>query len=93
MAILTRLNKVAEEFGLLDSCREETENWFSLFDGLLTDVSLAWDGNLMERKGQLDPDAFAAELKRVEMARLGLNDRFHELLEKLSKDIKREKKD
>lgn len=92
MAILTRLNKVAEEFGLSDSCREETENWFSLFDGLLTDVSLAWDGNLMERRGQLDPDAFAAELKRVEMARLGLNDRFHELLEKLSKDIKREKK-
>ena len=40
---------------------------------LKSDVALAWDGNLDERGGHLDPDPYAVEVLRAEQARLRLN--------------------
>lgn len=54
---------------------------------LQTDVALAWDGNLRDRRGQLDPDTYAVETMRVEQARLGLNSRFADTLDRLAKNV------
>jgi hypothetical protein len=54
---------------------------------LQTQVALAWDGNLQARQGSLDPDAFALEVARVEKARLSLNARFADTLQKLAAHV------
>ena len=65
----------------------EDETLFTMFRELKTDVSLAWDGNLPSRAGQLDPDAYATEVERAEQARLSLNRRFSKLLESLAEHL------
>lgn len=54
---------------------------------LQTDVALAWDGNLEQRQGQIDPDAFAVEMMRTERARLSINTKFTETLRGLAKHV------
>jgi hypothetical protein len=51
---------------------------------LQTDVALAWEGNLVARGGQLDPDVYATEVMRAERARLMLNRRISDLLDDLA---------
>jgi hypothetical protein len=54
---------------------------------LQTDVALAWDGNLRQRQGALDPDAYAVEVMRVERARLSLNTKFADTLQGLATHV------
>jgi hypothetical protein len=52
---------------------------------LQTSVALAFDGNLSQRAGSLDPDNFANEARRAERERLGINRRFMSVLAALSR--------
>jgi len=54
---------------------------------LQNDVALAWEGNLRERRGSLDPDAYAVEVMRVETSRLSLNSKFDNTLRKLAQNV------
>ncbi|MCP5026642.1 MAG: hypothetical protein GY929_10195, partial [Actinomycetia bacterium] len=53
---------------------------------LQTDVAIAWNGNLGDRKGNLDPDNYAMEELRVERVRLQLRDRFEAVLRRTARD-------
>jgi hypothetical protein len=94
-SILARLEDAARVYGVNTGTTPRTprglvEPSSEYHDALLelqrlqTDVALAWDGNLQERQGALDPDAFALEVMRVERARLSLNTKFAETLRKLA---------
>ncbi|MCI0628310.1 MAG: hypothetical protein L0387_42775 [Acidobacteria bacterium] len=48
-----------------------------------TDAAIAWDGNLPGRGAHVDPDTYAVEVLRAENARLSLNQRLSETLDKL----------
>jgi hypothetical protein len=56
---------------------------------LQTDVAVSWEGNLKERAGELDPSAFAQEVKRAESVRLALNQRLAEVLAGFAKEFHR----
>jgi hypothetical protein len=51
---------------------------------LQTDVAVSWEGNLPQRAGAMDANAFAAEVRRVEHVRLKLNARLTEVLDELA---------
>lgn len=53
-----------------------------------TDVSLAWDGNVIERAANLDPDTYATEVMRAEKARLSLNSKFTHVLDSIADESK-----
>ena len=53
---------------------------------LQTDVAIAWDGNLRERRGNLDPDNYAMEEMRAERVRLQLQDRFQTVLRRTARE-------
>jgi hypothetical protein len=89
-AILARLEDAAKSYGaslsanssprgLLEPSSEYHTALLEL-QRLQTDVALAWDGNLPERQGQLDPDAYAVEVMRIEKARLSINAKFIQML-------------
>jgi hypothetical protein len=78
--------EVGEPRGLLEPSSEYHQALLEL-QRLQTDVALAWDGNLHERQGQLDPDAYAVEMMRTERARLSLNQRFGDTLHRLAKYV------
>jgi hypothetical protein len=56
---------------------------------LQTDVAVSWEGNLRERSGALDANAFAAEVRRTEFVRLRLNARLTEVLDGLAAEFGR----
>jgi hypothetical protein len=97
-SILVRLEDAAREFGgeavraprkppgLIEPSSEYHSALLEL-QRLQTDVALAWEGNLRARQGALDPDAYAVEVMRVEKARLSLNTRFAETLNKLAQHV------
>lgn len=51
---------------------------------LQTDVAVSWEGNLKQRAGHMDANAFAAEVRRAEHVRLKLNERLVEVLDGLA---------
>lgn len=53
---------------------------------LATDIGIAWGGNLQARAGELDPDTYSEEVMRTQRARLRINERLREALEKLAKN-------
>lgn len=53
-------------------------------EDLATDIGIAWEGNLRARAAALDPDTFSAEVIRTQGARLGINKRLKEALDKLA---------
>lgn len=53
---------------------------------LQTDVAIAWDGNLGDRRGRLDPDNYAMEELRIERVRLQIRDRFETVLRRTARD-------
>lgn len=55
-------------------------------EDLATDIGIAWEGNLHERAGALDPDTFSAEVIRTQGARLRINERLKEALDTLAKN-------
>jgi hypothetical protein len=56
---------------------------------LAADVAIAWDGNVQDRAGALDPDSYAEEVIRVEEARLGINGRLDKTLDALARELDR----
>ena len=54
---------------------------------LETSVAIAWDGNVAGRAGSVDPDTFAVEVMRAEMARLGLNPNVNRVLDGLARHV------
>lgn len=54
---------------------------------LQTTVALTFDGNLQSRAGSLDPDTYAVEVRRTERERIGITERFGEVLAGLSTAI------
>lgn len=53
---------------------------------LQNDVAMAWNGNLGDRKSELDPDNYAMEELRIERIRLQLRDRFAAVLRRAARD-------
>jgi hypothetical protein len=51
---------------------------------LQTDVAVSWEGNLRQRAGHMDANAFAAEVRRAEHVRLKLNERLEDVLDGLA---------
>ena len=49
----------------------------------------AWDGNLTERRRELDADSYVAELETVELHRLELRSRFSSLIDTLTDDMQK----
>ena len=100
-SILVRLEAAAKGFGgegaaatrkprLTRGLIEPSSDYHSaLLDlqRLQNDVALAWEGNLRERRGSLDPDAYAVEVMRVETSRLSLNSKFDDTLRKLAQNV------
>ncbi len=65
----------------------ESEDALVALHRLKCNVSLAWDGNLEQRAGQLDPDTYAQEVMRAEDARLTVNPQLRVVLDKLAKTV------
>jgi hypothetical protein len=53
---------------------------------LATDIGIAWEGNLLARAGELDPDTYSEEVMRTQRARLGVNKRLNKALNDLAKN-------
>lgn len=54
---------------------------------LMADVSLAWDGNVPARAGNVDPDTYAREVNRAERARLDVPRRYSKVLNDLALNL------
>ncbi|MFP5286411.1 MAG: hypothetical protein ACLGI9_11790, partial [Thermoanaerobaculia bacterium] len=95
-AILARIDEAVSRFTLGSDPRAHHSGLLDLSSGeralhqlrkLAADIAIAWDGNVDDRAGNLDPDAYAEEVRRVEEARLKVNHRFATALETLSKAL------
>ena len=97
-AILVRLEDAARAYGVKEAPQlgrargllEPSSDYHAALlelQRLQTDVALAWDGNLRDRKGHLDPDTYAVEMMRIEQARLSLNRRFADTFETLAEHV------
>jgi hypothetical protein len=83
-AVLVRLFRKLEESSPIHSsgCEEAIKE----LEDLATDIGIAWEGNLRARAGELDPDTFSTEVIRTQGARLRINKRLEEALDKLAKN-------
>ena len=70
-------------FGMLGGYPEALDPLQKL-QRLQTRVAVAWDGNLTERRGQLDPDSYAVELMRAELDRMSFDRTLSEVLDTLA---------
>jgi hypothetical protein len=94
VAILARVERAVSrmagrserEYGMLNPAVGSEKDLLDL-KRLSTDASLAWDGNVRERASNLDPDSFASEVMRAEQARLSINERFHDILNRLAQNV------
>jgi hypothetical protein len=81
-AVLVRL---FEELGESDTAlSKDCEEAIKELEDLATDIGIAWDGNLQDRAGALDPDTYSGEVMRTQRARLGVNKRLRKALNKLA---------
>jgi hypothetical protein len=53
---------------------------------LATDIGIAWEGNLQARAGALDPATYSEEVMLAQRARLGVNTRLKQALDRLAKN-------
>jgi hypothetical protein len=67
-----------------DSESKSMAQWRSF----LRATASGWDGNLVQRKASLDPDAYALELEEAERQRLDVMSSFRKLLDSLVDDYK-----
>jgi hypothetical protein len=83
-AVLVRLFRKLEESSPVHpgKCEDAIKD----LEELATDIGIAWEGNLRARAGALDPDTFSAEVIRTQGARLGVNHRLKDALDKLAKN-------
>jgi energy-coupling factor transporter ATP-binding protein EcfA2 len=81
-AVLVRLFRKLEESNPVHS--KNCEDAIKELEELATDIGIAWEGNLQARAGALDPDTYSAEVIRTQGARLRINERLKEALNKLA---------
>lgn len=72
--------------GLLDPSPDYHQALMDLQE-LMTSVALAWDGNITQRAGSVDPDTYAVEVMRAEKARLSLNQKMNDVLDQLARKV------
>lgn len=83
-AVLVRLIEALSKHSntiLSKHCEEAIKD----LEELATGIGIAWEGNLRDRAGHLDPDTFSEEVMRTQRERLGVNERLRKVLNKLAK--------
>lgn len=79
-AVLVRIfQEIREPFAASQKCRDALQR----LEELANDIGIAWDGNLKDRAGSLDPDSYSQEVMRGQHTRLGNNKRLRVALETL----------
>ncbi|MFL5345882.1 MAG: hypothetical protein ACJ8AT_13910 [Hyalangium sp.] len=53
---------------------------------LLQDAAIGWESNLSQRRKDLDPESYAVELGQAERARLSIQDRWREFVDRVAED-------
>jgi hypothetical protein len=95
-AILARVDRAATRFTQKKDDKTYQSGLLSLATGenalhglrkLAANIAIAWDGNVDARAGSLDPDAYAAEVNRVEDARIGINMGLNKALGELAQEL------
>lgn len=79
--VLTKTNSVSNTV-LSNQCEGAIKD----LEELATDIGIAWEGNLQDRAGELDPDTYSEEVMRTQRARLRVNERLKEALDKLAEN-------
>jgi energy-coupling factor transporter ATP-binding protein EcfA2 len=82
--VLVRLFRKLDESKPIHS--KDCEDAIKKLEELATDIGIAWEGNLLARAGNLDPDTYSAEVIRTQGARLRINNRLQEALDELAKE-------
>ena len=89
VAILARIDRSVTQ-SKADS-KSRTQNSANELDyvlrdlrGLMTNASLAWDGNIDARAPNLDPDSYASEVLRAEVARLSINSGLDQIMNNIA---------
>ncbi len=82
--VLVRLFRKLDESKPIHS--KDCEEAIKKLEELATDIGIAWEGNLLARAGNLDPDTYSAEVIRTQGARLRINNRLQEALDELAKE-------
>jgi len=87
-AVLVRLIEVLTktDSGSNTVLSNDCEGAIKDLEELATDIGIAWDGNLQDRAGELDPDTYSEEVMRTQRARLRVNERLKEALDNLAKN-------
>ena len=81
-AVLVRIARALENLsGAGSTACQDAMNQLEV---LANDIGIAWDGNLRARASSLDPDSYSQEVMRAQRARLGVNERLSNALNKLS---------
>lgn len=82
-AVLVRLFRVLDDSTTTHS--KDCEEAIKDLEELASDIGIAWEGNLQARAGNLDPATFSEEVIRTQRARLRVNERLQEALDKIAK--------
>ena len=86
-AVLVRISRALDRALVIrpgagsTACCQEAINQLEI---LANDIGIAWDGNLQARASSLDPDSYSQEVMSAQRARLRINERLCEALNKLS---------
>jgi hypothetical protein len=83
-AVLVRLFRELPESRSVHS--NNCEDAIKELEELASDIGIAWEGNLQARAGALDPATYSEEVMHTQRARLGVNDRLRNALDKLAKN-------
>jgi energy-coupling factor transporter ATP-binding protein EcfA2 len=85
-AVLVRLFRALtlneSDTALPEPCEEAIAD----LEELARDIGIAWEGNLRERASAIDPDTYSEEVMRTQRARLGVNERLKQALDKLAEN-------
>jgi hypothetical protein len=86
-SVLVRIiENLMEGTGASSVFSQDCDDAMKKLEDLATDIGIAWEGNLIARAGSLDPDTFSEEVMRTQRARLGVNKRLEDALDKFAKD-------
>lgn len=83
-AVLVRLTRELAETG--SGYSSDCDGAIKKLEQLAADIGMAWESNLSARAGELDPDSYSMEVMRGQEARLGVNERLRDALDKLAKN-------
>ena len=93
VALLVRLEDVARDDCFDASSLTNAPDWAMDMQRAQTFAAIGRPGNLQERKGHLDPDAFAVEVIRTERARIHMPSQLELAMDSVKKSLKQETKE